>query len=336
MILVTGGTGLVGAHLLAHLAKTETQIKAIYRTKDKLKTVEKVFGYYFDEVASFFEKIDWYEADVIDIPSLEAVFPEVTHVYHVAAMISFDPKDFEKLRKTNIEGTANIVNLCIANRVEKLCFVSSIAAIGENEDVTIPITEETHWNPEADNNVYAISKYGSEMEVWRGSQEGLDVVIVNPGIILGAGFWRGGGSGSLFRRIDKGLKYYTQGMLAYVDVQDVVSAMIQLMKSDIKSERFVLVADNWTLEKFSKTTANALSVTPPQKEASAFLLAVAWRLDWLRQVFTGKRRRLTRLTAKSIQSKIVYDSSKIKQTLHFSFTPLEETIKRVSERYLNE
>lgn len=336
MILVTGGTGLVGAHLLAYLAKTESQIKAIYRTKDKLKTVEKVFGYYFDEVSTFFEKIDWHEADVIDIPSLEAVFPEVTQVYHVAAMISFDPKDFDALRKTNIEGTANIVNLCIARGVQKLCFVSSIAAIGENEDVTIPITEETHWNPEADNNVYAISKYGSEMEVWRGSQEGLDVVIVNPGIILGAGFWRGGGSGSLFRKIDKGLDYYTQGILAYVDVQDVVSAMIQLMESDITNERFVLVGENWTLEKFSKITAKTLGVKPPQKEAGAFLLGMAWRLDWWRQLFTGKRRRLTRLTAKSIQSKTVYESSKLQQALHFSFTPLEETIERVSKRYRKE
>ncbi|PTX59275.1 nucleoside-diphosphate-sugar epimerase [Kordia periserrulae] len=336
MILVTGGTGLVGAHLLAHLAKTETRIRAIYRTKEKLETVKNVFGYYFDDVPSFFDKIEWRKADVTDVPALEESFPDITHVYHVAALVTFDPKLFEKLRKVNIEGTANIVNFCIAYGVKKLCFVSSIAAIGETENPNIPITEETHWNAEADNNVYAISKYGSEMEVWRGSQEGLDIVIVNPGIILGAGFWRGGGSGSLFRKIDKGLKYYTKGILAYVDVQDVVSVMIQLMNSSIKSERFILVADNWTVEKFSKTTAKALNVTPPQKEASAFLLGIAWRLDWWRQVFTGKRRRLTRLTAKSIQSQMVYDSSKVKEQLSFEFTPLEESIARVSERYKNQ
>ncbi|MEM6721628.1 MAG: NAD-dependent epimerase/dehydratase family protein [Bacteroidota bacterium] len=333
MILVTGGTGLVGAHLLAQLVQTETRIRAIYRTEKKLEAVKNVFRYYFEDVPYFYDKIEWHKADMIDVPSLEAVFPDITHVYHVAALVTFDPKRFEELRKVNIEGTANIVNLCIAYGVKKLCFVSSIAAIGETENPEIPITEETHWNAEADNNVYAISKYGSEMEVWRGSQEGLKVVIVNPGIILGAGFWRGGGSGSLIRKIDKGLKYYTKGILAYVDVVDVVNAMIQLMESDSSHERFILVAENWTVQKFSETTAKALNVSPPKKEASAFLLGIAWRMDWWRQFFTGKHRRLTRLTARSIQSQMVYDSRKIKEQLNFNFTPLEQTIARISERY---
>jgi nucleoside-diphosphate-sugar epimerase len=332
MILVTGGTGLVGAHLLAHLVKNEQPIKAIYRTQEKLEAVKNVFAYYFDDHHSYFDKIEWFQSDVTDIPSLEIVFLNVTHVYHCAALISFDPKDFDQLRKVNIEGTANIVNLCIAHKVKKLCFVSSIAAIGQNEDVSIPITEETHWNPEVDNSVYAISKYGSEMEVWRASQEGLDIVIVNPAIILGAGFWRSG-SGSLFRKIDKGLPYYTKGILSYVDVIDVAAVMIQLMESDIKNERFVLVAENWTLEKFSTTVAEALEVQPPKKEASAFLLGIAWRMDWLRQFLRGKRRRLTKKTAKSILSQSFFDSSKVKETLNFSFIPLEETISRVSKRY---
>jgi nucleoside-diphosphate-sugar epimerase len=336
MILVTGGTGLVGAHLLAQLVQTETRVRAIYRTEKKLEAVKKVFGYYFEDVPYFYDKIEWLKADVTDIPSLEIAFQEVTHVYHSAAMISFDPKLFEQLRKVNIEGTANMINLSIAHGVKKFCFVSSIAAVGENENPSIPITEETHWNAEADNNVYAISKYGSEMEVWRGSQEGLEVVIVNPGIILGAGFWRGGGSGSLFRKIDKGLKFYTKGKMSYVDVQDVVSVMIQLMHSDSKNERFILVAENWTFEKFATTTAKALNVQPPKKEASAFMLNIAWRMDWWRQFFTGKHRRLTRLMAKAIQSQTFYDSSKIEEHLNFTFTPIEETITRVCEHYIKE
>lgn len=332
MILVTGGTGLVGAHLLAHLAKNKQHVKAIYRTPDKLAAVKNVFSYYFDDPTTYFNQIEWFQADVTNVPSLEVAFPDVTQVYHAAALISFDPKDFDQLRKVNIEGTANIVNLCIAHGVKKLCFVSSIAAVGENEDATIPITEETHWNPEIDNSVYAISKYGSEMEVWRGSQEGLDVVIVNPAIILGAGFWRSG-SGTLFRKIEKGLKYYTKGILSYVDVQDVVSVMIQLMESSIKNERFVLVAENWTLEKFTNTMANTLNVTPPKKEASSFILAIGWRMDWLQQFFTGKRRRLTKQMAKSLQSQSFFDSSKIQNALNFKFKPLEETIARVGKRY---
>ena len=158
-------------------------------------------------------------------------------MYHCAAFISFDTNDYFALRKINIEGTANLVNLCLANNIEKLCYVSSIATIGNSIKNEL-ITEDTHWNPEEDQSVYAITKYGAEMEVWRGTQEGLIVIVVNPGIIIGAGFWRSG-SGSLITRIYKGISHYTTGVVGFVDVLDVVMPLIQFMESDIKNERYI-------------------------------------------------------------------------------------------------
>ena len=334
MILVTGGTGLVGSHLLFKLVSNNTSVRAIYRRAHKLESVKKVFSYYTDDVDTFFNKIEWIEANINDVPSLEPAFIGVTNVYHCAAFISFEPNKYYELRKVNIKGTANIVNLCVSNNIEKLCYISSIAAIGNEPHEDTLITEETEWNPESDNSVYAITKYGAEMEVWRGTQEGVDAVIVNPGIILGPGFWKGGGSGSLFRQIYRGLQYYPKGSSAYVDVWDVVDCMTQLMDSTLKNERYILIAENLSFKTFQDKVAKALHVKSSKKEASSFLLSVAWRLDWLNQKLFGKRRKLSRQLAKSISSKTVFDNSKVKSDLDFSFTPIDESITKVSKSYL--
>ncbi|MEY2629401.1 MAG: hypothetical protein RLZZ469_296, partial [Bacteroidota bacterium] len=230
MILVTGGTGLVGAHLLLQLTANETEIRAIYRNEKNIRKTQSLFQLYGKE--DQFLKIQWMEGDIIDVPSLEKAFQGVTHVYHCAALISYNPKDENKLRKTNIEGTANIVNFCIDYNVSKLCHVSSIAALGDLKANETTITEETEWNPEHYHSDYAISKYGAEMEIWRGQQEGLNVVIVNPGVIFGAGFWQQG-SGMFFSAVQKGFPFYTNGTTGYVSATDVASVMIQLMNSAI-------------------------------------------------------------------------------------------------------
>ncbi|WP_316931477.1 NAD-dependent epimerase/dehydratase family protein [Psychroserpens sp. Hel_I_66] len=336
MILVTGGTGLVGSHLLFKLVSNNSSVKAIYRREHKLESVKKVFGYYTSDVERLYKKIEWIEATINDIPALEIAFKNITQVYHCAALISFEPNKYHELRKVNIEGTANIVNLCIKNKIKKLCYVSSIAAIGNEPNEDILITEKTDWNPEQDNSVYAITKYGAEMEVWRGTQEGIDAVIVNPGIVLGPGFWRGGGSGSLFKQIYKGLSYYPKGASAYVDVWDVTEVMIKLMDSAINNERYILIAENLTFKLFQEKVAEVLGVTSAKKVASPFFLSIIWRLDWLNHKLLGKRRKLSKQMAKSISSRTVYDNSKIENDLNFKFAPIDISISKVSKYYLDE
>ena len=243
MILVTGGTGLVGSHLLYKLTSQGKNVRAIYRNEVTKESVSEVFALFTTDVSILLNKIEWVKADLNDLPALSNAFANVTLVYHCAAYISFDPKDYLLLRKVNIEGTANIVNLCIKNNVKKLCYVSSIAALGK-ELHHKKITEETYWNPEtANNSVYGITKYGAEMEVWRGTQEGVPAVIVNPGIILGSGYWNQG-SGTLFKMVKKGVAYKTTGKTGFVDVLDVVDVMVTLMESIIINERYILVAEN--------------------------------------------------------------------------------------------
>lgn len=336
MILVTGGTGLVGSHLLFKLLQTNNQVKAIYRREHKLELVKKVFSYYTSDFESLYNKIDWIYADITDIPSLEIAFKEVQYVYHCAAFVSFEPDKYHQLRKINIEGTANVVNFCVSHAVKKLCYISSIAAIGHHQDPHQPITEETHWNQEDDNSVYAITKYGAEIEVWRGTQEGVDAVILNPGIIIGPGFWNSGGSSSLIKKIYNGLPFYTHGVTGYVDVNDVVNAMVQFMQSDIKNERFTLVSENLSFKEFQDQTALALHVKPASKEATALILALGWRLDWLNHLLTGKRRRLSKQMTKSTRSITKYDTSKIKNTLGFEFKSMKDSIKETCHLFLED
>lgn len=334
MILVTGGTGLVGSHLLFKLTQKGHRVRAIYRNQKKIESVKHVFSYYTENIESSFSKIEWVEGDITDIPKLTEAFKGITQVYHCAAFISFDPNYYHSLRQINIEGTANVVNLCISNNIEKLCYVSSIAAIG-NEPSNKLITEESPWNKDEDHSVYAITKYGAEMEVWRGCQEGLDVVIVNPGVIIGSGFWRFG-SGSFFKRIYKGLKYYTTGTTGYVDVEDVVNIMILIMESNIKNERYIVIAENLTFQSFFTKIANTLHVEPPKKKASPFLLQIAWRMDWLRSKLKGKHRRLVRHSVNSIQSITNYDNSKVKQDLNYTFNSVDSAISSTSQHFLSD
>lgn len=336
MILVTGGTGLVGSHLLYKLVSNNEPVRAIYRRAHKLELVKRVFGYYSQDVEILFSKIDWIEADITDVPKLSEAFKGVTYVYHCAAFVSFEPDKYHQLRKINIEGTANVVNLCVANKVKKLCYVSSIAAVGNNADNTQLITEEIHWNPEDDNSVYAITKYGAEIEVWRGTQEGVDAVVVNPGIIIGPGFWNSGGSGSLIKKIYKGFPYYTHGVTGYVGVDDVVNAMCQLMLSELKNERFILVSESLSFKTFQEKVATVLNVAPAKKEAKRWFLELGWRLDWLNHKVFGKRRKLSKQMAKSARGMTRYDSSKVKNTLNFEFQPLYDCIKNVGGLFLKD
>ena len=333
MILVTGGTGLVGSHLLFQLLKSNTSIRAIYRREKTLDRVKHVFSYFSDESESLFNKIEWVEADINNIPQLQDAFKDITHVYHCAAFVSFEPDKYRVLRKINIEGTANIVNLSISHKIEKICYVSSVATIGHHSNPEKLINEQTDWNPEDDNNVYAITKYGAELEVWRGTQEGLDAVIVNPGIIIGAGYWNGGSSGNMFKRIYNGMPYYTTGVTGFVDVWDVVNAMQQLMNSTIKNEGFILAAESVSFKTLQTKIAKALEVKPPTKEAKPWLLGIAWKLDWLNHKLLGKRRSLSKQAAKATISISKYDNSKLINTLDFEFKPINKSIDEVSQLF---
>lgn len=332
MILVTGGTGMLGAHLLYKLAQSHEKVRAIYRTENAILKAKKVFDYDVVSGKDLFSKIEWCQADVTDVPSLEDAFIGVTHVYHVAAKVSFDEADAKEMRKVNIYGTSNIVNFCVAFDVEKLCFVSSIAAIAKSVDKGY-IDEKDEFSVETNNYSYAITKYGAEMEVWRGAQEGLNVVVVNPGIILGAGFWNEN-SGTLFSMTYKRFPFYTEGVTAFVGVADVVKIMTKAMNSEIANERFVLSSENKSFKEVLFTISDNLNVGRPKIKVTAVIAEIGWRLSWLKSVLTGGVNSFPKHTAKSANNKSYYSSEKVCDSFDMKFEKIDSVIAEISKQYL--
>lgn len=317
MILVTGGTGQIGSRLLLNLTKNKAyKVRAIYRNTQSLEKIRQLFVKHSDSGAAQFDTIEWVQADLSNIPALEKAFEGVTFVFHCAGLISFQPQDFDKLIEVNVQGTANIVNLSIDFGVKKLCYVSSVATLSTLPHT--PIDEENDWNNEDNNTDYAISKRGAEMEVWRGSQEGLPVVIVNPSVVLGGDF-TDRGSGLLYKKVADGLRYYPAGATGFVGVDDVVRAMVQLQFSEVDGERFVLNAENLTYKAVLERIANQLGVKPPTKRVSHQMLRFLARLDGVLSFLHLKKRTLTLASADALGTVTTYNGEKIKKYIDFNY-----------------
>jgi len=332
MILVTGGTGLVGSHLLLNLLKAGQKVRALHRKNSDLKAVEHVLNYYTStkEANTLFQQIEWFEADITNVPQLNKAFENIKYVYHCAALVSFDPADDKKLRKINIEGTANIVNLCVAFKVEKLCYVSSVAALGRSLNDK-EITERAMWNPEEDHSDYAISKYGAEIEAWRGTQEGIPTVIVKPGVIIGTGFWKEG-TGQIFSKIDKGMNYHFPKIAGFVGVEDVVSVMQKLMEAEVKNEAYILVSENLSFKMVFDQIATELDKPKPKKALKKWMLWLGWLFQKIGGFF-GAKRQITRNTVNTLFQHSIYSNKKIKESLDFKFTPMKKVIAKTAKFY---
>ena len=278
-----------------------------------------------------YNKIEWIQADILDIPALELAFTNIEYVYHCAALISFDPNYEEKLRKTNIEGTANIVNFCIDKKVKKLCYVSSIAALGDKKEHEQFIDETTAWNPEKNHSDYAISKYGAEMEVWRGYREDLQVVIVNPGVILGSGFLQAG-SNEIFSIVKKGLRFYTKGSTGFVAVIDLVLIMQLLMESKISGERFCIISENKNFKEIIFKIAETYKVKKPSFYVNRFLTRFASYVDWILAFLKIKKSTFSRQIESSLHTTDIYSNHKIIETLGFKFMPIDASIEAIIDQ----
>jgi dihydroflavonol-4-reductase len=334
MILITGATGLIGSHLVCRLVSGGQNVRILIRDPARLGVLERVFGYYGASFNEFCDNISVVQGDLLDPDTLDAALVGVKQVYNCAAIVSFDPSEREWLIRHNIDATANLVNACLEHGIRKLAHVSSTSAIGKETKEQF-LTEETEWKFNKNLTGYAISKYESEREVWRGDAEGLPVVIVNPAMVVGPGNW-GESSTALIDKCYKGLGFYTAGVNAWVDVRDVADALVLLMESTIDGARFILAGENMEFRKFFGMVCGALGVPAPRRKAGKLLAEMVWRAEWLRSRVTGKKPLITRETARTSRSKDYYSSQKIQKTLGFTFRPMRETIEWTCRHYLSD
>ena len=325
MIFVTGGTGILGSQLLFDLCQQDAQVRALYRSVEKRDQLRSFFAKFDPQLgAKRFETIEWVEGDLLDVVTLEEVMKGCETIYHCAALVSFHKRDFSALIKQNREGTANLVNCALALGVKKLCYVSSTAAIGGSEKAVI--TENTPWKNTPTTTGYSISKYSAEKEVWRGVEEGLDAVIVNPCVIFGAGNWNDS-SLALFQTLEKGTRYYPPGSNATVDARDVSRIMIKLMNSEIKNERYLCIGSNQTFKELMDEITSQLKVKSPTKPVKYWLVSLAHRFIGFASIFTRKRPSITKETVNALFSKRVYSAEKVRTELKEDFYDLKEMVR---------
>ena len=324
MIFVTGGTGLVGSHLIFELLKAGKKVKALTRKTSGTQIIKDIFSWNNLEFKAYENNLSWVEGDILDVWTLKDFFTEVEEVYHCAAEISFNPSHKNSMIKNNVEGTANLVNLSIENNIRKFCHISSVSALGR-ESESSNINESTQRSTDSNFSGYSISKFNSELEVWRGIQEGLNAVIVNPSIILGPGT-RISGSLKMFHEVSKGMKFYTDGISGFVDVRDVVSIMMILMEKDISAERFCINSENLSFQYVTNEIAVALDVKPPSIRLKPWVLNAIGVLEKGRSFLFRSDPLVTTETAKSAFNKTYFSNEKIKEFLKYEFIPIKKSI----------
>lgn len=316
MILVTGGTGFIGSLVIKELLEMGKSVLAIKR-KDSI----------IPQKLQYKPSLFWFDSDITDYFSLEDVFTNVSQVYHCAGMVSFDPADRKELMKVNVEGTTHIVNHCLKKKA-RLLYVSSVAALGDRKDGKY-ITEKSKWEWSPKQSAYSISKFEAEREVWRGMAEGLDGVIVNPTVVIGADDTN---AKQIFTLVENGLKYYPTGSTGFVDVEDLVSIMIQLMESpEISGTNFLINNVNLSYQELFKKYAIIVNKPAPSIPTNRYLLSVAWRTQLVLSRLGLSKAKLTKDIARTALKKNVYSNEKIIKTLDYVFKPLELSLKEISQ-----
>ncbi len=325
MIFVTGSTGFVGAHMLYHLVKAGSEVLALRRPASDINYIKSVFRTYGEDEDTLLDEVNFVEGDVLDYHGLKELDYSIDRIYHLAAMVSFSPRDKEKVLKTNVYGTSNIVNFALEKQIPEIAYVSSVAAldpINEKQRIT-----EEHFgnNPERNSN-YAKSKFQSELEIWRGVEEGLQVYVVNPSVILGPGL-KADGPGRIFKAIEKGMGFYPTGITGFVDVRDTCRVMMDLVTNNISNERFIVNEGNYSYNKLFNLIASMYQKKFADKELKPSWTKLLYKLDWLKTLFTGKDRLITRELHRSMHHKARFSNEKIRSELKYEFMPIEQTIQ---------
>ena len=330
MILVTGGTGLVGSQILFDLVASGKKVRALRRKESKMNVVDRLFR----NNQEYLKVIEWLDGDVNDSFSLEEAMNDVDIVFHAAGFISFYPSERNKMFKINIEGTANMVDMSLKKGVKRFCHISSVAALGRKAGEKV-IDEKSWWKTSSQNSNYAVSKYGGEREVWRGIEEGLSAFIINPSIILGAGNWKSG-STQMFSQVWKGMPFYSDGITGFVDVRDVSKAAIQLMEKGVSNERFILNSENLSYKHVFELIAEKFGRSKAKIKVSKWMAEIGWRVEAVKSVFLQSKPMITKETARNSLMQWFYSNEKIKKEIGIEFISIDKSVKDVCDRFLEE
>lgn len=337
MILVTGATGLLGSHVVFDLIKKGHRVKAMYRNEEKQQVIHRLLHYYqVEDADKLFDLIEWFKGDILDLQDVANAVKNCKSVIHCAGMVSFASRDFNKLIDVNRNGTANMVNEALSSGIDHFLHVSSTSAVGSDSAFTDNVKRESnHWHANEKASGYGVSKYSAEKEVWRGIEEGLTAVIVNPSVFFGPGSWSES-SLQLYQTIKNGLSFFTAGGNAFVDVRDVSEIICRLHERRIANERYLVTGHALLFKDVIDQIADQMGVKKPRYKVGEFATAIALRLIGIYSFLTGKQPSITKDTARSSHEVTVYSSEKIKTLFpDFEFTPVTATIANTIKGKMN-
>jgi len=321
MILVTGATGFLGSYLVKDLVRKGEKVRALKRATSRM-----------DLVGEYADKIEWIEADLLDISALEIALDGVEKIYHCAGVFSPTHSERENAMLTLAEGTANLFNIALDKKVKKVLHVSSVIALG------LPLNgatiDENYYSPADKLRFdYFKGKRYAELEAWRAQAEGLEVVIVNPGGLIGAGYWKHQPLNT-FGVVQNGLRFYTEGGNGFVDVRDASAVMIQLMEGNTNGERYILIAENVLLKDLLNMIADALKVERPKYKVSKWMSALAWRYEYLRASGAGTPPNFTADDMRIARIAFNYSNAKVVNATGYKFRTIAQSVNETAKVFL--
>lgn len=313
MIFVTGASGLIGSFVCRKLVEKGYAVKALKRNTTDLSLVQDIR-----------EQINWVDGDLLNVSEIGSYLKGVDKIIHCAAFISYDSRDEELMQQVNVEGTANLVNWAVQKKIGLFVHLSSVASIGKDKHSVIS-NEETQWTNDIKTSAYARSKHQAELEVWRAWAEGLNTIIINPSLVLGPGDWDRS-STQVFKYIEQENRFYTGGIVNYVDVRDVAEVTYRLLESGHYGERFIVNADSVSYKELFDTIATKMGKKAPQIQVKGPVIRMAIIIEKIRSRLSGNKPMVTDELEQVSKNRHIYANDKIKQAVGIEFRQLDETV----------
>jgi dihydroflavonol-4-reductase len=308
---VTGGTGFVGLNLVQRLMAEGWDVTALHRRSSDL-TFLKRFG---PRLAM---------GEITDLASLEMALPQGTDtLFHVAGNTNFWRKKNAEQTRDNVEGTRNVVEAALMKGVRRLVVTSSISAYGP---VSGAVTEATPSRAERSRVNYEVTKWRAQEIARAATSRGLEVVILQPGAIIGP-YDTGSWSRLFFLVRDNKLPGVPPAGLTFAHVREVVGAHIAAADRGGNGEQYILGGENRTILELIQEIARLVGKPVPAKEMPASLLKLVARVSDFASNFTGKEPDITPEVAEGLGGRITVTSAKAISELGFKVVALKEMVK---------
>jgi len=328
-VFITGATGIVGSHMLIRLLRAGNNVRVFVRENSNRQVIKNALDYN----GLSHERLEYVVGDISDPYGLKSAMADCEEVYHCAAMVSFDPLLTNRLVEVNAGGTANIVNACLELGVQRLCYISSTAAIG---DVWVDgyLTEQSAWTTDKGRSGYSLSKRYAELEVWRGREEGLNALIVNPGLVVGAGNW-GESSTTIILSCENGMTLYPSGSNGFVGADDIARFCLEGMEKAWFNGSYLLIAENLSFKEFFGHCTDAFGSRTPKIGIPKSLAKVGQLLLMMLEALRINFLSITSQNIDSAYRTAVYSNEQA-VAMGFEFMPVKSAIKKMVDQYKKE